>query len=290
MYKKERNIWMKKKIFLFSSLVLASSTLGLSVSADETAPSTAPVGDTTLPVPSTDTGTITPAPVDGGTTTPVETPPVDDGTTAPVVETPPVDDGGTLPINGGTETPTTPIETPPVDGGTTTPTEDGTATPTDEGTSSDDQAENTDVNKDEDEPNKENEASSNGSWSGKTQTVWSEGTVSPSTGQVVSSVTPEQPIITDKGYEIVSTNQGKVVIADPNGTTREVDPEEVGAKRNEDGTISVKDSNGEMKTLPETGAETSIFMTVFGSLLMIFGLNLVRKRNALTANLSNFSY
>uniref|UniRef100_UPI003F68F852 LPXTG cell wall anchor domain-containing protein n=1 Tax=Streptococcus pluranimalium TaxID=82348 RepID=UPI003F68F852 len=273
---------MKKKIFLFSSLVLASSTFGLSVSADETTPTTTPVGDTTLPVPSTDTGTINPAPVDGGATTPVETPPVDDGTTAPIVETPPVDDGGTLPINGGTETPTTPVETPPVDGGTTTPT--------DEGTSSEGQEGNVDVNKDEDEPNKESEAPSNGSWSGKTQTVWSEGTVSPSTGQVVSSVTPEQPIITDKGYEIVSTNQGRVVIAEPNGTTREVEPEEVGAKRNEDGTISVKDSNGEMKTLPETGAETSIFMTVFGSLLMIFGLNLVRKRNALTANLSNFSY
>ncbi|ORO62114.1 cell wall anchor protein [Streptococcus oralis subsp. oralis] len=79
------------------------------------------------------------------------------------------------------------------------------------------------------------------------------GTTSTSTGQVVHDVTKE-PVETNTGASIVSTQNGNVVLSD--GSV--VAPEEVGGTVNEDKTISVTDSEGKLKTLPNTGAAESI--------------------------------
>lgn len=88
------------------------------------------------------------------------------------------------------------------------------------------------------------------------------GTTSTSTGQVVHDVTKE-PVETNTGASIVSTQNGNVVLSD--GSV--VAPEEVGGTVNEDKTISVTDSEGKLKTLPNTGTAESILGAIGAMLL-----------------------
>ena len=88
------------------------------------------------------------------------------------------------------------------------------------------------------------------------------GTTSTSTGQVVHDVT-KAPVETNTGASIVSTQNGNVVLSD--GSV--VAPEEVGGTVNEDKTISVTDSEGKLKTLPNTGAAESILGAIGAMLL-----------------------
>ena len=88
------------------------------------------------------------------------------------------------------------------------------------------------------------------------------GTTSTSTGQVVHDVTKE-PVETNTGASIVSTQNGNVVLSD--GSV--VAPEDVGGTVNEDKTISVTDSEGKLKTLPNTGTAESILGAIGAMLL-----------------------
>lgn len=92
------------------------------------------------------------------------------------------------------------------------------------------------------------------------------GTTSTSTGQVVHDVTKE-PVETNTGASIVSTQGGNVVLSD--GSV--VAPEEVGGTVNEDKTISVTDKEGKLKTLPNTGTAESILSAIGGMLLTAVG-------------------
>ena len=92
------------------------------------------------------------------------------------------------------------------------------------------------------------------------------GTTSTSTGQVVHDVTKE-PVETNTGASIVSTQGGNVVLSD--GSV--VAPEEVGGTVNEDKTISVTDKEGKLKTLPNTGTAESILSAIGGMLMTAVG-------------------
>ena len=92
------------------------------------------------------------------------------------------------------------------------------------------------------------------------------GTTSSSTGQVVHDVTKE-PVETNTGASIVSTQNGNVVLS--NGSV--VAPEEIGGTVNEDKTISVTDKEGKLKTLPNTGTAESILGTIGAMLLTAVG-------------------
>ena len=92
------------------------------------------------------------------------------------------------------------------------------------------------------------------------------GTTSSSTGQVVHDVVKD-PVETNKGVAIVSTQNGNVVLSD--GSV--VAPEEVGGTVNEDKTISVTDKDGKLKTLPNTGTAESILGAIGGMLLTAVG-------------------
>ncbi|NQP32625.1 LPXTG cell wall anchor domain-containing protein [Streptococcus suis] len=105
-----------------------------------------------------------------------------------------------------------------------------------------------------------------------------EGQVSEVTGQVVAVVNEEAPIVTDTGYTIVSTDQGRVVIKNLDGTTSLVAPEQIGGSLNIDGTISVKDNSGSMTTLPSTGVEDTIFLVALGLLILaLLGFSTIRE-------------
>ena len=92
------------------------------------------------------------------------------------------------------------------------------------------------------------------------------GTTSTATGQVVHDVTKE-PVETNTGASIVSTQGGNVVLSD--GSV--VAPEEVGGTVNEDKTISVTDKEGKLKTLPNTGTAESILSAIGGMLMTAVG-------------------
>lgn len=92
------------------------------------------------------------------------------------------------------------------------------------------------------------------------------GTTSTATGQVVHDVTKE-PVETNTGSTIVSTNNGSVVLSD--GSV--VAPEVLGAVTNEDKTISVSTADGKMVTLPNTGTEQSFLASIGGMLMTAVG-------------------
>ena len=97
------------------------------------------------------------------------------------------------------------------------------------------------------------------------------GTTSTSTGQVVHDVTKD-PVETNTGASIVSTQGGNVVLSD--GSV--VAPEAVGGTVNEDKTISVTDKEGNLKTLPNTGTASSM-LPVVGMILGLLSLAGLRK-------------
>lgn len=97
------------------------------------------------------------------------------------------------------------------------------------------------------------------------------GTTSSATGQVVHDVTKE-PVETNTGASIVSTQGGNVVLSD--GSV--VAPEAVGGIVNEDKTISVTDKEGKLKTLPNTGTAASM-LPVVGMILGLLSLAGLRK-------------
>ena len=74
----------------------------------------------------------------------------------------------------------------------------------------------------------------------------------------------EQPIETNTGHKVVSTNQGKVVVETSEGDYVEKEPYEVGAVKQKDGTIALKDKEGQLKVLPNTGTASTILTTIWG--------------------------
>ena len=74
----------------------------------------------------------------------------------------------------------------------------------------------------------------------------------------------EQPIETNTGHKVVSTNQGKVVVETIEGDYVEKEPYEIGAVKQSDGTIALKDKEGQLKVLPNTGTASTIFTTIWG--------------------------
>ena len=274
---------------LYSVAVLASAS-SLTAFADENVPATdtpAVVGESTIAnstaTPSDDTTTPT-VPTD-----PAETPTVPSDTTGGAVVTP-TDPNATVPTEPSTTEPadtttvTQPSDTtvPPTDGAANTPTEPSTTTEPSE------PAQPT-------EPTTTNTTPSDGDGTGtvtvptvnggtttltpnpsvptnnpavSAQTAVNAGasqvgTTSTVTGQVVSNVTPSAPVYTNTGYQIVSTQNGQVVLSD--GST--VAPEAIGAVTNTDKTITVTKADGTKATLPETG-EAANFLAVVGTGLL----------------------
>ena len=90
-------------------------------------------------------------------------------------------------------------------------------------------------------------------------------------------VSPTAPVTTESGVQIIGTDGGNVIIADGNGGSRTVAPEEVGAKKNSDGTISVKTKEKKLETLPETGTAESLAVSAVGVLTLVGGLYLKKR-------------
>ncbi|WP_421038398.1 LPXTG cell wall anchor domain-containing protein [Streptococcus hyointestinalis] len=177
--------------------------------------------------------------------------------TNPSESTPPSTEETTTPADSKTETTSpkeeekpetegkTEVEVPTTDGGTTTLTPDVTV-PT----------------------NNPNISAEVADKAGASQV----GTTSQVTGQVVQNVTPQAPIVTSTGYKVVSTVDSQLVVENTDGSTSTIAPETIGAKVNEDKTISLTTAGGETKTLPKTGDENTLKLVVLGLIVIIAGL------------------
>lgn len=269
---------------------LALSTIALAqagyVSADELAPidSSAPTTEVVTPTaPSTSTETEAPAvqPTAPSASTETEAPAVQptEPSVAPVDPTTPSvqdkDNAGSL--NGvSTDKPATSDKPHDKDNAGSL---DGVPTPSDKPQDKDsagsldgvpsDKPAPSDKAQDKDNagsldgvPNEQPKTTDQANQQGKSQI----GTTSTSTGQVVHDVTKE-PVETNTGASIVSTQNGNVVLS--NGSV--VAPEEIGGTVNEDKTISVTDKEGKLKTLPNTGTAESILGTIGAMLLTAVG-------------------
>lgn len=105
------------------------------------------------------------------------------------------------------------------------------------------------------------------------------GTTSTSTGQTVQDVTAQNPVKTNTGAQIVSTRDGQVILSDGTVTS----PEAIGAKTNEDKTITVTKEDGSKVTLPHTGDAKTLGLSFLGA-LMAFAGTLIWKQKKVQDN------
>lgn len=105
------------------------------------------------------------------------------------------------------------------------------------------------------------------------------GTTSTSTGQTVQDVTAQNPVKTNTGAQIVSTRDGQVILSDGTVTS----PEAIGAKTNDDKTITVTKKDGSKVTLPHTGDAKALGLSFLGA-LMAFAGTLIWKQKKVQDN------
>lgn len=261
--------------------------------------------DTTVPVDPTATVAVKPSvppteptpspvnPTDKTTSTDIVTPNNPTDPTTPG-ETPTVTPSGEEPTSPSTTNPstTTPTTDPSTTPGTTEPTNPTPSTPEPKA----EEPSTTDPASKVDEPkttvptinggtatvtpnpnvptNNPNVSAQTAANAGASQV----GTTSQVTGQIVSNVSAQEPVYTNTGYQIVSTQNSQVVVAYADGSTDTVAPETIGATVNEDKTISVQTASGEMKTLPSTGEKGGLLASLSGVILLALAW-ILRKKN-----------
>lgn len=97
----------------------------------------------------------------------------------------------------------------------------------------------------------------------------------PSEPTIPVTPTVENPVVTNTGASIVSTQNGQLVLSDGS----RVAPEALGAKTNSDKTISVTKADGTTITLPETGEAQNV-LGLLGSALLGVTAWFFRKKQA----------
>ena len=86
-----------------------------------------------------------------------------------------------------------------------------------------------------------------------------------------------KPIETNKGT-VTGTDNGKVIVKDAStGEERKVAPEELGGKVEKDGTVTIKEKDGKITRLPNTGVEESIPMVVTGITMLTSGFGFLKR-------------
>ncbi|HEM3503039.1 TPA: LPXTG cell wall anchor domain-containing protein [Streptococcus suis] len=88
-----------------------------------------------------------------------------------------------------------------------------------------------------------------------------------------------EPIVTDQGYTVISTENSVVTVANVDGTRSTGRAEDFGGVTNQNGTVSFITKEGKKETLPETGVIENIALTLLGFLLLLFGFVISGKNN-----------
>ena len=86
-----------------------------------------------------------------------------------------------------------------------------------------------------------------------------------------------KPIETNKGT-VTGTEDGKVIVKDTStGEERKVAPEELGGKVEKDGTVTIKEKDGKITRLPNTGVEENIPMVITGITMLTSGFGFLKR-------------
>ena len=91
------------------------------------------------------------------------------------------------------------------------------------------------------------------------------------------TTTDAKPVETDKGT-VVSTDNGKVIVKNDAGEEQTFNPEELGGKVEKDGTVTVKEKDGKLTRLPNTGLEESASMLIAGLTTLFSGVGLLKRK------------
>lgn len=100
----------------------------------------------------------------------------------------------------------------------------------------------------------------------------------PKQTNVTEQQIEQQPIVTNTGHTVVGTKEGQVYVQNPDGAVELKKAFEIGAVKQQDGTVALKDDKGELKVLPKTGTVASLGMSLVG-VLMLAGVALLKKFN-----------
>ena len=86
-----------------------------------------------------------------------------------------------------------------------------------------------------------------------------------------------KPIETNKGT-VTGTEDGKVIVKNTStGEERKVAPEELGGKVEKDGTVTIKEKDGKITRLPNTGVEENIPMVITGITMLTSGFGFLKR-------------
>lgn len=91
------------------------------------------------------------------------------------------------------------------------------------------------------------------------------------------TTTDAKPVETNKGT-VVSTDNGKVIVKNDAGEEQTFAPEELGGQVEKDGTVTVKEKDGKLTRLPNTGLEESASMLIAGLTTLFSGVGLLKRK------------
>lgn len=92
------------------------------------------------------------------------------------------------------------------------------------------------------------------------------------------TTTDAKPVETDKGT-VLSTDNGKVIVKNTEtGEEQTFAPEELGGQVEKDGTVTVKEKDGKLTHLPNTGLEESASMLIAGLTTLFSGVGLLKRK------------
>ncbi|WP_368221175.1 hypothetical protein, partial [Bifidobacterium sp. RTP21102st3_E2_RTP21102_210122] len=74
-------------------------------------------------------------------------------------------------------------------------------------------------------------------------------TDTPKQTNVTEEQIEQQPIVTNTGHTVVGTKEGQVYVQNPDGAVELKNAYEIGAVKQQDGTVALKDEKGELKVL-----------------------------------------
>lgn len=100
----------------------------------------------------------------------------------------------------------------------------------------------------------------------------------PKQTNVTEQQIEQHPIVTNTGHTVVGTKEGQVYVQNPDGAVELKNASEIGAVKQQDGTVALKDEKGELKVLPKTGTVASLALSLTG-VLMLAGIALLKKFN-----------
>lgn len=90
--------------------------------------------------------------------------------------------------------------------------------------------------------------------------------------QPVTLPSLESPLVTQTGHQVVSTENSQVLILTNQGEVETVTLETIGAIKQSDGTVAVKDNMGKLHVLPATGDGDQVWLSIVGFLTVLVGV------------------